>query len=256
MDFGGDIGFLQRKIAGCKEGTARRLAVIEALGIKSGQSILDLGCGDGQLVRDFALATGDTGRAVGFDASEDQINVARENCSGLPMVELLTGDATNMPFEENEFDSLTSIQMYEYVADVDAALTESARVLKPGGRVVTVSVLWDHWRFHGAEPALNDLMHDTWRLHCPHQMLPMELPVKLQAAGFNGVAQQQIAFINTEMHENAFAHWASRLVAVFALAKGVEKGKVDSWVQQLEDANREGRFGFVSVPVLTTATAL
>ena len=256
MDFGGDIGLWQRKIAECREGTSRRLAVFDALGIESGQSVLDLGCGAGHLVHDSALAAGESGRVVGFDASEEQINAAREHCSGLPMVELLTGDATNMPFDDDEFDCLASIQMYEYVPDVDAALAESARVMKSGGRAAMVSVLWDHWRFHGADPVLNDLMHETWRLHCPHQMLPMELPVKLEAAGFNGISQRPIAFINTHMHDNAFARWASQLVAAFALAQAVEAGKVAAWLEQLETADREGRFGFVSVPVLTTATAL
>ena len=256
MDFGGDIGLIQRKIAESQEGTSRRFSVFNALSIKSGQSVLDLGCGGGHLVREFALATGEKGRVVGLDASQEQLDSAAELCANLPGVELVTGDATNMAFGDDEFDCLASIQMYEYVEDVDAALTESARVLKPGGRAAMVSVLWDHWRFHGAEPELNNLMHETWRLHCPHQMLPMELPVKLESAGFHGVTQCPIAFINTNMHDNAFASWASRAVALFASAKGVEDEKVAAWLEQLKTADREGRFGFVSVPVLTTATAL
>ena len=47
MDFGGDIGLWQRKIAEGLEGTSRRLAVFEALAINSGQALLDLGCGGG-----------------------------------------------------------------------------------------------------------------------------------------------------------------------------------------------------------------
>ena len=69
MDFGGDIGLWQRKIAEGLEGTSRRLAVFEALAISSGQTVLDLGCGGGHLVRDIALAVGDSGRVVGLDAS-------------------------------------------------------------------------------------------------------------------------------------------------------------------------------------------
>ena len=84
----------------------------------------------------------------------------------------------------------------------------------------------------------------------------MELSAKLEKAGFNGITQRPIAFINTQMHENSFARWASRMVAAFALSRDVEEDKVNTWLQQLESADREGRFGFVSVPVLTTATAL
>lgn len=256
MDFAGDIGLWQRKIAEGLEGTSRRLAVFEALAISSGQAVLDLGCGGGHLVRDFALAVGDRGRAVGLDASSAQLESANALCSGLSAVELVEGDATNMAFDDGTFDSLASIQMLEYVTDVDDAIAEARRVLKPGGRAALVSVLWDHWRFHGAEPEINDRMHDIWRLHCPHQMLPIELPRKLKAAGFSGVGQKPVAFMNNTMHENAFALWAARLVVAFAVDNGVEEKDAKLWLDQLDKADREGRFGFVSVPVLTTATAV
>jgi len=256
MDFGGDIGLWQRKIAEGLEGTSRRLAVFEALAINSGQAVLDLGCGGGHLVRDFALAVGDNGRAVGLDASTVQLESANALCSGLSAVELVEGDATNMPFDDGTFDSLASIQMFEYVPDVDDAIAEARRVLKSGGKAALVSVLWDHWRFHGAEPELNDRMHDIWRLHCPHQMLPMELPSKLKAFGFSGVGQKPIAFINGTMHGNAFALWAAKVVVAFAIDKGVEEKDATLWLDQLHKADSEGRFGFVSVPVLTTATAV
>jgi len=255
MDFDGDFGLWQRKIAEGLEGTARRLTVFEALAISSGQSVLDLGCGGGHLVRDIALAVGDSGRVVGLDASADQLESAGVLCAGLSAVELLEGDATDLPFDDGSFDSLASIQMLEYVPDVDGAIAETRRVLKSGGKAALVSVLWDHWRFHGAEPELNDKIHDIWRSHCPHQMLPMELPAKLNTVGFGGIVQKPIAFMNGTMHENAFALWAARLVAAFAVDNGVDDKEAALWLDQLEKADDEGRFGFVSVPVLTTATA-
>ena len=91
MDFDGDFSLWQRKIAESLEGTARRLAVLEALSIKTGQAILDLGCGGGHLVRDIALAVGDSGRAVGLDASADQLDAANALCAGLAAVELIEG---------------------------------------------------------------------------------------------------------------------------------------------------------------------
>jgi ubiquinone/menaquinone biosynthesis C-methylase UbiE len=255
MDFGGDIGLWQRKIAEGLEGTSRRLAVFEALAINSGQAVLDLGCGGGHLVRDIALAVGDSGRVVGLDASNEQIAAARSLCADLSAVELMEGDATNLPFEDASFDSLASIQMLEYVPDVDAAISEARRVMKPGSKASLVSVLWDHWRFHGADPELNNKMHEVWRKHCFHQMLPMEIPAKLEAAGFDGIVQKPIAFMNNTMHENAFSLWAAKLVAAFAVGNGVDEKEAAVWLEQLDTADTEGRFGFVSVPVLTTAIA-
>ena len=255
MDFGGDIGLWQRKLSEGPEGTARRLAVFKALAIKTGQSILDLGCGGGHLVRDVALAVGDSGRVVGFDSSKDQLTSASALCPGLSAVDLVEGDATDMPFDDGEFDSLASIQTLEYIPNVDGAIREARRVLKLGGKAALVSVLWDHWRFHGAEPELNNKMHDTWRQHCPHQMLPPELPGKLEAAGFAGVEQEPIAFMNGTMHEIAYASWAAKLVAAYASGNGVKHEDAVLWLAQLDKADSEGRFCFVSVPVLTTAIA-
>ncbi|MFV2035944.1 MAG: methyltransferase domain-containing protein [Halocynthiibacter sp.] len=232
------------------------MAVFEALAIESGQAILDLGCGGGHLVREIALAVGDKGRAVGLDASAGQLRAAATLCDALAAVELNEGDATDMSFDDATFDGLASIQMLEYIPDVDRALAESRRVLKPGGKAALVSVLWDHWRFHGADQELTDRMLDIWRAHCSHQMLPLEMPRKLAAAGYGGVLRRPMAFFNGTMHENSFALWASQLVAAFATGKGIEEAEAALWLDQLSQADSEGRFGFVSVPVLTTAIAV
>ena len=256
IDFSGDMGLWQRRAASGFEGTARRAAVFDALGVKAGQAVLDLGCGGGHLVREFALGVGDGGRAVGLDASAEQIEAAQTACEGLPAAELVEGDATRMQLSDASFDGLASIQTLEYIADVDAALAEARRVLKPGGAAALFSVLWDHFRFHGAEPALNERMLDAFRAHCPHQMLPMELPAKLAAAGFAGVSRRPVTFFNGALHENAQAFWASRIVAAFSVSQGVAEDEATRWLEQLEEADREGRFGFISVPVLTTAIAI
>ena len=52
------------------------------------------------------------------------------------------GFADNILLEDDSCDIATSTQAYEYVKDVDKALTESSRVLKPGGAFVNVSILW------------------------------------------------------------------------------------------------------------------
>lgn len=256
MEFSGNAALWQRKLAESHQGHDRRMAVFDSLLVEPGQVVLDLGCGGGHLVREFALAVGDGGRAVGLDASAEQIETARSLCSDLPAAELVQGDATELLFDDGTFDGLACIQALEYILDPDRALIESRRVLKRAGKAAFVSVCWDHWRFHGAEPELNDQMHDAWRAHCPHQMLPLEMPRRLSAAGFGGITRRQIAFFNGTLHENTFAFWAAKLVAAFAVGQHVAQEDSDLWLHQLFQADSEGRFGFVSVPVLTTAVAI
>jgi ubiquinone/menaquinone biosynthesis C-methylase UbiE len=117
---------------------------------------LAAGIDGSRCIGELALAVGDSGRAVGLDMSAEQLNAARGLCAGLPAAELTEGDATDLSFEDGTFDGLAAIQTLEYVPDVDGALAEARRVLKPGGKAAFVSVLWEHWRFHGADPELNN----------------------------------------------------------------------------------------------------
>ena len=179
MDFDQQLGELQRKVTQCQEGVGRRKLIIDSLAVESGQSILDLGCGGGYQVRSLALAVGSGGRIVGNDPSLKQIEAAREYCSDLDNVEFTQDSGTDLSFHDGTFDSVTSTNVLEYIIDVDSAVAEIRRVLKKGGRFCTISVLWDHHRFHGPDPTLNDQVHHVFRDHCAHQMLPLELPKML-----------------------------------------------------------------------------
>ncbi len=84
----------------------------------------------------------------------------------------------------------------------------------------------------------------------------MELPQKLKNSGFSVINVTPIGFINQTLHQNSFALWASKLISIFALNNGMTRSDVEQWQEQLEAANHEGRFGFMSVPVLTTSIAV
>lgn len=160
-----------------------------------------------------------------------------------------------MMFPDGTFDGLASIQTLDYIPDVERALSEMRRVVRDGATVALVCVLWDHWRFHGAERKLNNLILDAFRTHCSHQMLPLEFPHLLLSAGFKDVKSQAIGFYNDRFEESSFAFWGAKIAAQFAVGQGVSLEKSKAWLSQLQQADQERRFGFVSVPVLTTSVA-
>ena len=153
MEFSSEIGAVQRRMAQTQEGVGRRKATFEALNIAVGQQVLDVGCGGGHLLRDLALSVGTEGRVVGLDPSNQQIEAAKAHCQDLGNVAFSQDSATELSFADGEFDAIASIQVLEYIDNVDGALSEIRRVIKPGGRLAAVSVLWDHWHFHGPDPA-------------------------------------------------------------------------------------------------------
>ena len=102
--------------------------VLEWLAAQSGERILDLGCGDGQLTERVA-ATG--ARVIGLDSSAHMAAAARAR--GIDVAE---GSAEQLPFETQGFDAVFSNAALHWVRDQDAMMGEVHRVLKPGGRFV------------------------------------------------------------------------------------------------------------------------
>ncbi len=90
--------------------------------------ILDIGCGDGQISRMLATV-GST--VVGIDPTWNQIAVAQERGGGAVYAR---SGAAPLPFAGASFDAAVACLVFEHIDDVDAAIGEVARVLRPGGR--------------------------------------------------------------------------------------------------------------------------
>ena len=93
-----------------------------------GAHVLEVGCGTGLLLQRAAARAAS---AVGVDLSEGMLDKARQR--GLEVVQ---GDATSLPFEDERFDLVYSFKVLAHVQDIEAALREITRVTKPGGRMV------------------------------------------------------------------------------------------------------------------------
>jgi len=95
------------------------------------------------LALEMARAVGRAGRVVGLDLSEVMLAVARKNLNGLACKEkirLIQGDALALPFEDHTFDGATVGWGLRNVPDILAAVREMARVVKPGGKVVSIDM--------------------------------------------------------------------------------------------------------------------
>ena len=110
-----------------------RIATTRALSPRPGQRILDLAAGTGT----SSVAIARTGaEVVAADFSPGMIAEGRRRHAGVPGVSFVEADATNLPFEDEEFDAVTISFGLRNVQDADAGLREMLRVTKPGGRLV------------------------------------------------------------------------------------------------------------------------
>jgi SAM-dependent methyltransferase len=97
---------------------------------------LDSGCGTGALA--FALAA-HVGRVIGADTNAEYLEAARERAP--ENVELVEGDATALPFEYGRFDIAGCIRLLHHVRRPELAVSELARVTRPGGRILVADQL-------------------------------------------------------------------------------------------------------------------
>ena len=247
------FGDLQRRMAASIAGIQRRQAILETILINRGDTIIDIGCGGGQLLEHLAKAIDPSGHVYGLDPSEGQLEQAKKRCKEFENVTFIHGFADNIALESNSCNIATSTQTFEYVKDIDSSLNETTRLLASNGQFANVSILWDHFKFFGAEDQLNETMNDAFKAHCHHQMLPLQLPGKLKKLGYINIRNKALAFVITSRDQNSPAIYTEEIIASFALSKGVPENDVALWRSQLAKAEEEGRFGFTSFPVLTTA---
>src|SRR5436305_2112416 len=111
----------------------RRLAAAAA--VTPGAAVLDAACGTG----DLAIADLKAGAAkvTGLDFSEQMLVRARRK---EPRIEWVQGDMLALPFEDGSFDAATVGFGVRNVADLERALAELRRVLRPGGRLAVLEI--------------------------------------------------------------------------------------------------------------------
>lgn len=114
----------------------------DLLAPRPGQSLLDVGCGQGQDVRALLPRVAPAGQVVGIDLSEQLIEAARQG--GMPAgATFLVADAHALPFLDNTFDGALVERTLQHVHDPVQVLSEMSRVVRPGGVLVASEPDWE-----------------------------------------------------------------------------------------------------------------
>jgi demethylmenaquinone methyltransferase/2-methoxy-6-polyprenyl-1,4-benzoquinol methylase len=127
-----------------RSGARLRRTAAQALRLQQGESVIDIGTGTGLTLPYLAAGVGPTGRVVGLDRSATMLDGAKDRAPS-PPVELVEGDAMKLPFADATFDAAISTYGMTAVEDVDPAIDEMIRVVRPGGRLVIAEVHFVNW---------------------------------------------------------------------------------------------------------------
>src|SRR6202045_948729 len=112
---------------------------IRLMDLRPGERVLDLGCGSGWATRLLSRLVGDGpegfGQVVGLDVSDEMVRQARAASKDCENILYVWGSAQQIPWEENFFDKVLSVESFYYYTDQDRTLNELFRVMAPHGRL-------------------------------------------------------------------------------------------------------------------------
>lgn len=126
--------------------------VIDAMDVKAGQQLLDVGCGAGWATRILGKKAPGA-QAVGIDVSPETIKKADETSDWTSRARFECSSIEAIDFPDGRFDHVLVLESIEYVEDPAAALASIARVTKSGGRLELVLR-----RLEGADASADEAM--------------------------------------------------------------------------------------------------
>ena len=186
--------------AGLHHEWRRRAADLAEL--SPGESALDVATGTGDLAFELADRVGPGGEVVGVDFAEKMLELARAKTAEHPgiRVRFESGNALALPYPDGAFDAATVGFGARNFSDLQRGLSEMARVVRPGGRVVILeittprrpplSTFFDLW-FDRAVPALGRIVDSEAYSYLPSSVKrfpgPEQLAARMWEAGLREI---------------------------------------------------------------------
>lgn len=245
---------IQRSVAQCQDQVYRRSLVMDAMQLRSGERVLEIGCGGGSYAYEAGLCVGPTGLVFAVDSSVDQIEAARSLCADMAWIECQLGNAAELSFESGMFDVVYGIQVFEFIDSLSKTLSEVQRVLRTGGRLFVLSTDWDTATWYSGHPERMQKVLNTWGTHLHTANLPSIIGTKLQQVGLETLKQTPLSFLNRSYHKNSFSYWASRVIYPFIKGKsGITAEEADAWIEEFDTLEQQQAYFFCLTSVLTEA---
>jgi len=255
LAFNEDVGRQLEAAYQVRDAIRRRRLVRAALGARSGEQILDVGCGPGFYCAELLEEVGPRGRVVGLDMSPEMLVLAQRRCAAYENVEFGQAEATGLPVDDAAFDGAVCVQVLEYVRDIPAALAELHRVVRPGGRVVVWDVDWATVSWHSEHPDRMARVLRAWDEHLVHRSLPRTLASAMRAVGFERVEMEAHSFASTEFDPETYAVATMQIIRRFVPGHdGVSDDEARAWGDEQRELGERGEYYFACLQSCFTAT--
>jgi len=233
-----------------------RQRVCQLAGLQPGGHAVELGCGTGPLLAGLADAVGPSGTVLGVEPQPVLAERARTRLAGHSAVSVHTGPAQALPLVDASADAVLAqtVLIHLAPATLEAVLAEARRVLKPGGRLVSVDQdagtrVIDHPDRQTTRAIINyacdHLSADGW--------LGRRLPRLLRSAGFRVESVEIHPHLTANPHGYLF-DGAARFAQAAMDGGAITPEAGQRWIGQLHELAQEGSF-LASVNYYVTAAA-
>ena len=215
----------------------------QALGLKRGAVVLDVGCGLGQDARELMRLVGARGRVVGVDYSVEMIAEARRGAKdGSSVPKFVVSEAHHLGFSSNTFHASRADRVLQHLADPQAAFEEMVRVTKAGGTVQIVDRDWGMVAVDADDQAVTRKILDHICTKIRNGWIGRRVPVLFQDAGLQEVRVEAVPITMRDFRV-ADTLLDLTLIAEHAADEGiVSRDEKKAWLLELQERSEAGRF--------------
>jgi ubiquinone/menaquinone biosynthesis C-methylase UbiE len=172
----------------------------ERLALSPGDTVLEIGCGNGVDTKNLAKIVGSPGRVVGMDISATMLNAARTNAgvsSASP--EFLLCDGHHLAFPDETFHAVRSDRVIQHTRYPSAVITEITRVTRPGGTVVIFEPDWGTFSLWPAERESSRSILNFWCDSIPSGWVGRSVYAACSEAGLVDISVEPRTLIVTDL---------------------------------------------------------
>ena len=221
-----------------------KFQLINRLGARKGDRILDIGCGVGHDSRTLAQWVGPTGYVIGVDRSKTMIRAARRAVRHLNLpLDFRLGDIHRLDFEDSTFDACLASKVFLHIEHPRKAVSEIVRVLKPGACLAALEPDFDTLAIRARDRTAARQLTIALQQSVRHGGIGHRLPVLFKQAGLTNIT---VELSTCTMSDYFLANEVFRIEAAIKAARATERFSPSRIGNLLRDLQSGGEASFLA----------